>query len=37
VARIGITLQALIVAALYWLGPPGRRRCLASEKLWRLW
>src|SRR5699024_10427326 len=36
-ARIGITLQALIVAALYQLGPPGRRRCLASEKLWRLW
>ena len=31
VARIGITLQALKVAALYPLGPPGRRRCLASE------
>ena len=36
-ARIGITLQALKVAALYQLGPPGRRRCLASEILWRSW
>ena len=31
VARIGIAPQALKVAALYPLGPPGRRRCLASE------
>ena len=31
VARIGITLQALKVVALYQLGPPGRRRCHASE------
>ena len=30
-ARIGITLQALKTAALYWLGPPGRRRCHVSE------
>ena len=37
VARIEITLQALGAAALYRLGPPGRRRCLASEKLWWLW
>ena len=37
VARIGITLQALIVVALYQLGPSGRRRCHASEKLWWLW
>ena len=36
-ARIGITLQALNVVALYQLGPPGRRRCHASEKLWWLW
>ena len=39
VARIGITLQALKVVALYRLGPPGRRRCHASEIprcLWRL-
>ena len=37
VARIRITLQAPGAAALYRLGPPGRRRCLASEKLWWLW
>ena len=37
VARIAVTLQALGAGALYQLGPPGRRRCLASEKLWRLW
>ena len=30
-ARIGIALQALKTAALYWLGPPGRRRCHVSE------
>ena len=30
-ARIGITRQALTAAALYRLGPPGRRRCHASE------
>ena len=30
-ARIAVTLQALQRAALYRLGPPGRRRCLASE------
>ena len=38
-ARIGITLQALKTAALYQLGPPGRRRCCASEisrKSWQL-
>ena len=34
-ARIGITLQALKAAALYQLGPPGRRRCHASEIPWR--
>ena len=32
VARIGATLQALEVVALYQLGPPGRRRCHASER-----
>ena len=31
VARIGVTLQALRAAALYRLGPPGRRWCHASE------
>ena len=31
VARIAVTPQALIVVALYQLGPPGRRRCHASE------
>ena len=31
VARVGVTLQALKVAALYRLGPPGRRRCCAAE------
>ena len=31
VARIGVTLQALRAAALYWLGPPGRRRYHAAE------
>ena len=36
-ARIGITLQALKVAALYQLGPPGRRRCHAAEIPWCLW
>ena len=36
-ARIGITPQALIAAALYRPGPPGRRRCHAAEKPWRLW
>ena len=36
VARIGITPQALKVGALYQLGPPGRRRCYASEMPWRL-
>ena len=30
-ARIGITLQALEVVSLYLPGPPGRRRCHASE------
>ena len=34
-ARIGITLQALWVVALYRLGPPGRRRCHATEILWK--
>ena len=37
VARIGITLQALMAVTLYRPGPPGRRRCHATEKLWRLW
>ena len=36
-ARIGITLQALTAAALYRLGPPGRRWCHAAERSWRLW
>ena len=36
-ARIGITPQALIAAALYRPGSPGRRRCHAAEKPWRLW
>ena len=36
-ARIGIAPQALISAALYRHGPPGRRRRLAAEILWRLW
>ena len=36
VARIGITLQALGVAALYQVRPPGRRRCHAAEILWRV-
>ena len=36
-ARIGITPQALMAAALYRPGPPGRRRCHAAEKPWRLW
>ena len=36
-ARIGITPQALKVAALYRLGPPGRRRCHAAERAWRMW
>ncbi|OUQ81431.1 hypothetical protein B5E42_12280 [Flavonifractor sp. An10] len=31
VARIGVTLQALRAAALYRLGPPGRRRYHAAE------
>ena len=31
VARIGITPQALMTAVLYRPGPPGRRRCHASE------
>ena len=35
-ARIGITRQALTAAALYRLGPPGRRRCHTPEILWRL-
>ena len=30
-ARIGVTLQALGAATLCQLGPPGRRRCRASE------
>ena len=30
-ARIGIAPQTLKAAALYRLGPPGRRRCHASE------
>ena len=33
VARIGITPQALMTAVLYRPGPPGRRRCHASEIL----
>ena len=37
VARIGITLQALGVAALYQVRPPGRHRCHAAEIPWRLW
>ena len=37
VARIGITLQALWVAALYRLGPSGRRRCHASDRPGQLW
>ena len=36
-ARIGITRQALTAAALYRLGPPGRRRCHAAERSWWLW
>ena len=36
-ARIGITPQALMIVALYRLGPPGRRRCHAAENPWRLW
>ena len=32
-ARIGITPQALMTAVLYRPGPPGRRRCHASEIL----
>ena len=37
-ARIGITPQALKAVALYRPGPPGRRRCLASEiSGWLLW
>ena len=36
-ARIGITLQAQKTAALYRLGPPGRRRCYASEISWWSW
>ena len=36
-ARIGITRQALTAAALYRLGPPGRRWCHAAERSWRLW
>ena len=36
-ARIGITLQALKAAALYRLGPPGRRWCHAAEIPWCLW
>ena len=35
VARIAVTLQALGAGALYQLGPPGRRRCHASEIPWR--
>ena len=31
-ARIGVTLQALEVVALYRSGPPGRRRCHAPER-----
>ena len=37
VARIAVTLQALQRAALYQLGPPGRRRYHASEIPWCLW
>src|SRR5699024_681209 len=37
VARIAVTLQALQRAALYRLGPPGRRRCHAAEILRCLW
>ena len=37
VARIGVTRQALMASALYRLGPPGRRRCLASEISGRSW
>ena len=36
-ARIGVTLQAQKTAALYRLGPPGRRRCYASEISWWSW
>ena len=35
-ARIGITLQALMAAALYRPGPPGRRWCHAAEIPWYL-
>ena len=33
-ARIGITLQALRVTALYRLGPPGRRRNVTCRTAW---
>ena len=36
-ARIGITPQALMIVALYRLGPPGRHRCHAAEIPWCLW
>ena len=36
-ARIGIAPQALMIVALYRLGPPGRRRCHAAEIPWCLW
>ena len=37
VARIGIAPQSQRAAALYRPGPPGRRRCHASEMPWRFW